>query len=242
MGLARRLVCQSLAAVPLWVPPVHSHGAWYQSGAVRLSSARRLTLAQAFALIKGECDPAFLGAVCESGGRFLYRGEELPATAALLDPPPDLLQLDTYGSSEALAYFQRLERGLSDQSSAARPSSGHIAVARVEAAAMWGDAVSVWPLGMPLHYCWPRARTDFWPVAEGKQSVGTLGGAEMCNVDRGLSEALQTGREVLFAAERGARFVAISASMDEVVRAQLRLSADSDTAVREVHWREHTNV
>ena len=82
------------------------------------------------------------------------------------------------------------------------------------------------PVGRPIHYVWPKARDDFWPAgvshgAEGSRGRGSLGGAEMCNVDVGLADALKLGREVLFAADNGANFVAISSTMDEQVRRRL---------------------
>ena len=102
-------------------------------------------------------------------------------------------------------------------SNLARPSSGHIAVARREAAALWGDAVSVWPLGRALHYVWPRARDDFWPATADEAAQGV----RACRVDEGLAEALKLGREVLFASEGSADFIAISASADMEVRRRL---------------------
>ena len=83
------------------------------------------------------------------------------------------------------------------------------------------------PLGKPIHYVWPRARGDFWPagvadgVADSSEDASELGGAEMCSVDGGLTEALRLGREVLFAAESGSVFVAVSSSEDEQVRRML---------------------
>ena len=184
--------------------------------APREANIRPLTLRDATELIRMRCDPMFLAAVRASGGRFLYRGEDLAAaSAAVLSPPPDLLQLDTYGEREALVYFESLERGLRAASRvAARPSSGHIAVARASAAAQWGPAVSVWPLGAPLHYVWPSARDDFWPASDAQVRAGV----SVCSVDAGLAEALRLGREVLFASEQGADFVAVAATADDEVR------------------------
>jgi hypothetical protein len=63
-----------------------------------------MSFANAVSMIRKECDPSILAAV-RASGRFLYRGEDLPTDtpAALLSPPPDLLQLSTYGSRDALA-------------------------------------------------------------------------------------------------------------------------------------------
>ena len=183
---------------------------------------RTLTLGKAIDMIKTGCDPAFLAAVRESGGRFLYRGEDLPAPAALLSPPPDLLQIDAYGSKEAVSYFEKLESGLGavKPANVARPSSGHIGVARAEAAAQWGATVSVWPIGQPIRYVWPKTRDDFFPASQA-EGASALGGVEACNVDVGLTDALKLGREVLFATGSSNSFVAVSSSEDEQLRRQL---------------------
>lgn len=202
---------------PTWVP------SWRllqsERATARPSAAEPLSFANAVSIIQQECDPSFLAAV-RASGRFLYRGEDLPTEtpAALLSPPPDLLQLSTYGSRDALAYFERLEGELRQLSQeAARPSVAHIAVPRSEAAAQWGEAVSVWPVGRPLHYVWPRSRDDFWPASADE----ARGGLSRCRVDEGLAEALQLGHEVLFASESGSSFVAIPDSVDDEVRREL---------------------
>ena len=173
-----------------------------------------LTLPRAVDLIRTSCDPAFLAAV-QSTGSFLYRGESLGREIGLLcAPQPDLLDAGTYGDEGALKYFYALERDLSAAAAVARPSTGHIGVASKIAAGEWGDVASVWPLGRPLHYAWPRDRDAFWSA---RARTG-LGGAEALCIDARLDEALRLGRELLFASERGAEFVAISATADREVR------------------------
>jgi hypothetical protein len=178
-----------------------------------LSAAQPLSLEQAVGQVLASCDPAFLSAVRQSG-RFLYRGESSilsprgadagndgTTAAALLCPPPDLLIAGTYGEddSAALAYFKSLERTALARSPV-KPSNGHIGVARREAAASWGEASSVWPIGRSLHYAWPAARPDFWPLAEPKAAST---GVKAYRVDTGLVQALQLGREVLFSTDAG---------------------------------------
>jgi hypothetical protein len=181
-------------------------------------TAVALTIDDAVALVKERCDPTFLAAVRAAGGKFLYRGEDLIGSASLFAPSPDLLQFDTYDSNEALRYFTELEQLLTAAHSVARPSSGHLAVARRDAAAQWGVAVSVWPLGRPLHYVWPKSRPDFWPRADPSNSHCST---DAYNIDRGLEDALRLGREVLFASQRGAEFVIIAADAEDEVRDQL---------------------
>ena len=200
------------------------------------ATTQRLSLTEAVSLISAQCDPTFLTAV-RTSGRLLYRGESLlgepslPA-AARLCPPPDLLDLRTYGNdADALSYFQTLEGTLARRASSARPSTGHIGVARRDAAAAWGAAVSVWPLGR-LHYVWPVARSDFWPLGEQLQHEQPgrtrTKATDEYKVDAGLAEALALGREVLFATEahgsvEASAFAAVPAALDDELRRRLRL-------------------
>ena len=198
-------------------------------------AAEPLSVVQAITRIRAECDPAFISAVQETG-RSLYRGEAaLGAAASLLNPTPDLLQLDTYGSTAARRYFQELEAVLAEKS-AARPSTGHIAVSNLEAAAQWGAAASIWPLGQPVHYVWPKRRSNFWPL---QYDDGRRDSIEAYHVDVNLADALRLGREVLFAAGGDARgtavasaYIAISASADDEVRERLTFGRASVSARR----------
>ena len=60
-----------------------------------------------------------------------------------------------------------------------------------------------------------QARGDFFPASMAETGARSLGGAEMCNVNVGLTDALRLGREVLFGAQEGAAFVAISSTVGE---------------------------
>ena len=196
-----------------------------------------LTLQSAAAYILRACDPRFLAAV-RAEQAFLYRGEAITAAAAVLSPPPDLLAFETYGSIAALSYFQNLERELSDAKSYVCPSNGHIAVADADAAAQWGGACSIWPLGARMHYAYPKDRRDFYPLNRGESSAQRiLGGASTIAVDTDIGSALRSGREVMFATEeqatsaagrgaqgtsaRGCAFLAVRASADTELNALL---------------------
>jgi hypothetical protein len=240
-----------------------------------LPAAQPLTVEQALDQILTSCDPAFLSAVLQSG-RFLYRGESSILTrrdadagasaggaaggaaggpaggaAALLCPPPDLLVAGTYGEDhDADAYFQTLERVALGRSPV-KPSNGHIGVARREAAASWGQPSSVWPIGGALHYAWPAARQNFWPLAGPAMAVE---GAGAYRVDVGLVQALKLGREVLFATDGcvarqhnlpkaegsrapsscvGSAYIAINAELDtDVWRALQQRVLDDDATWR----------
>lgn len=215
-----------------------------QPQASSAANAHCLSLSQAVAQIRHSCDPAFLSAV-RTSGRFLYRGEDalgslwndVPAgPAAVLCPEPDLLLPGTYGDEDdgALDYFRALEQTLA-RAGGARPSTGHIGVARREAAAPWGEVCSIWPLGRPLRYAWPRARPDFWP----REQSDAVESQDAYRLDDGLAEALSLGREVLFStvgparparsrpsfssptACTGSGYIAIRATEDDVIWKEL---------------------
>lgn len=207
--IGRRAIFSTGLLATLSVPP-----------STELPFAAAVPLAAAVALVGRSCDPLFLSAV-RTTGRFLYRGEELGGerTGRVLAPAPDLLELDTYGSADALAYFTTLERELAASNAVARPSNGHIAVADIEAASAWGGAASVWPIGtMPLHYVWPTDRQALWPASAARR--GAL--LDSVRVDSGLEDALRLGRELLFCDEAGAAaYVALPARADGEVRRRL---------------------
>ena len=137
------------------------------------------------------------------------------AAAVLLDPLPDLLSPETYGDTRATRYFEGLERRTALGS--ARPSNGHVGVAQREAAALWGEASSIWPIGR-LSYVWPASRDAFWPL-DGPD--GTDDGKY--RVDEGLVEALSLGREVLFTSDAGV--LAVRAAADAQLWRYLGASA-----------------
>eukprot|EP00966_Prymnesium_polylepis_P030727 715222-Prymnesium_polylepis.1 len=207
---ARRGLLSAAALAALSQQPLAAHS---QQPLFRAADAASLSLGSALELVHKGSPPQFVDAVLATG-RVLYRGEEL-AVPAILTPAPDLLDAGTYGSDDAARYFERLETCLASAQALARPSTGHIGVARLEAAAAWGHVCSVWPLGRRLCYVYPTRRADFWPcdtAADGGDRLqGVVGGvcSEGYGIDRGLATALVEGHEVLFATSRGSSFVAI---------------------------------
>jgi hypothetical protein len=152
----------------------------------------------------------FRSAVQEAG-RFLYRGATEPILQQeqqaaqpgdfLQQPAPDLLLPETYYNDPmALAYFQCLEKRLNSQRSyiSAKPSTGHIATSNPDEAGKWGPVVSVWPLGEHWSYVWPRDRETFYESVD-QDATSKLCRTDQLMMDRGLVEALQKRREVLFA-------------------------------------------
>jgi hypothetical protein len=143
---------------------------------------------------------AFRHAVAKSGC-FLYRGENsriFSSGGRILCPQPDLLLEGTYSDPIALAYFQCMEMRLDGASSAARPSTGHIAISDISEASQWGEVVSVWPLGTSLSYVWPLKRKVFFPAASPTPGHQECVEDEIA-INHDLATALRLGHEVLFA-------------------------------------------
>jgi hypothetical protein len=136
------------------------------------------------------CDytPREVRAAVQTTGRFLYRGASASVARMEIDhPEPDLLLPETYNDSNALQYFQCLDQTLTSK---ARPSTGHIAALDANEAGLWGPVVSVWPLGDAFSYAWPQDRSTLFP--------GGNCGAEVLEVDRGLTKAMVQDQEILF--------------------------------------------
>lgn len=149
-----------------------------------------ITLKQAAQLICSDTPRVFRQAVQASGGKFLYRGAHDATPTITVDrSKPDLLLPNTYNDPSALLYFQCLERQL-DSSTIARPSTGHIGTADPSEAALWGNVVSVWPLGSQLSFIWPSDRKNLFPGSCPDRNL---------MVDNALEDALEHQKEVLFA-------------------------------------------
>ena len=86
------------------------------------------------------------------------------------------------------------------------------AVANAEAAARWGTAASIWPLGAAT-YAW--GPTAFWPAKDRAITVATA-----LRVDEGLADCIRNGGEVLYACDAS---IAVPVSMEASLRAGLGL-------------------
>jgi len=146
-----------------------------------------LSLEEATDLICKATPTNFRRAVRDSGNHLLYRGEDV-TVISILHVEPDLLVKGTYGDDPfAVAYFEKLEAKLKHR--LARPSRGHIGTSRPQDAAVWGQLVSVWPLGTEINYAWPRSTNTIYPESDQNDLV----------IDDRLADALERGTEVLFA-------------------------------------------
>eukprot|EP00903_Cladosiphon_okamuranus_P019501 g17933.t1 len=179
-----------------------------------------LELSSAVDLIRAHGQP-LLEAVRQTG-RFLYRGETLSPRGVgggsrVVVERPDLLDEATYESAIAAEYFRAADAAMEKQFRAsARPSNAHIMVSNKEAAAAWGTACSVWPLGDSLDYSWLENCYEWWDPSWERtrgRSSSANGDKEAffwrdqdslqkffsddLRVNSGLPEAIRLGHELL---------------------------------------------
>ena len=125
--------------------------------------------------IVSNANQKFLRSVVDANYNFLYRGLSPNASKQLAtdnsalvitNEPFDLLDIETYGSEEAVAYFQSLEVQMYANKLSIRPSNSHIGTTCPNEAAKWGTAVSIWPLGeRGVEFAWLEKGGLFWPVS-----------------------------------------------------------------------------
>ena len=165
---------------------------------------------------------------------FLYRGlspyyenvvlNNHLAAIIIKDEPYDLLDEHTYNSNEAVAYFQGLESEMTSKGMPLKPSNSHLATTCPKAAALWGRAASIWPLGEKgVEFSWIAGGGLFWngDESDGRSCTSKRRNVIVSDGDPGLSSALQGHSwEIMFRADNG--FVAVPAELDDVLRASLR--------------------
>ena len=173
-------------------------------------AVQQITLPEAVKAIITDANPDWVRAVVQAG--FIYRGVA-EARPTLRRDPYDLYSPATYNSARAATYFRSLDAAL-DKTKAPGPRArkAHLAVANAEAAAQWGTAASVWPLGATT-YAW--GPTVFWPAKDRAITV-----AESLRVDEGLADCIRNGGEVLYACEAA---VAVPRALEASLRAGLGL-------------------
>ena len=143
---------------------------------------------------------------------FVYRGVA-EASPTLRRDPYDLYSPATYNSARAATYFRSLDAALDkNRAPGPRARKAHLAVANAEAAAQWGTAASIWPLGATT-YAW--GPTVFWPANTNAQNV-----AKSLRVDEGLADCIRSNKEVLYACDAS---IAVPRSLEPSLRAGLGL-------------------
>ena len=175
--------------------------------------------------IVNNANQKFLRSVVDADYNFLYRGlspnvsKQLATDNSALvitNEPFDLLDIETYGSEEAVTYFQSLEVQMYANKLSIRPSNSHIGTTCPKEAAKWGTAMSIWPLGeRGVEFAWLEEGGLFWPVSSSHaRAIVHSDGSS------GLSRALQGDAwEILF---RANTFLAVPAALDKELRQLLR--------------------
>ena len=209
----RALVVLALAGAQALAPSRRTFLVAAAGGAASASTdsvVQQITLGEAVKAIITDGNPDWVRAVVQAG--FIYRGvAEVGPT--LRRDAYDLYSSATYNSAKAAGYFRSLDAAL-DKNKAPGPRArkAHLAVANAEAAAQWGTAASIWPLGT-LTYAW--GPTVFWPANANAQNV-----AKSLRVDEGLADCIRSGNEVLYACDAS---IAVPVSMEASLRAGLGL-------------------
>ena len=174
------------------------------------SAVREISLGEAVKAIITDANPDWVRAVVQAG--FIYRGTP-NLSPTLRRDPYDLYSPATYNSARAATYFRSLDAALDKiKAPGPRARTAHLAVANAEAAAQWGTAASIWPLGATA-YAW--GPTVFWPAKDRAITV-----AESLRVDEGLADCIRNGGEVLYACDAS---IAVPVSMEASLRAGLGL-------------------
>ena len=173
-------------------------------------AVQKISIAEAVKAIITDGNPAWIRATVESG--FIYRGVA-EASPTLRRDAYDLYSPATYNSARAASYFRSLDAVL-DKNKAPGPRArkAHLAVANAAAAAQWGTAASIWPLGATAYAWGPEV---FWPTADRAAAV-----APNLRVDEGLADCIRGGGEVLYACEAA---VAVPRTLEASLRAGLGL-------------------
>jgi hypothetical protein len=173
-------------------------------------AVQEISIAEAVKAIITDGNPAWIRATVES--EFIYRGVA-ESSPTLRRDAYDLYAPATYNSARAAIYFRALDAEL-DKNKAPGPRArkAHLAVANAAAAAQWGTAASIWPLGATTYAWGPEA---FWPTKDRADTA-----AKSLRVDEGLADCIRGGGEVLYACEAA---VAVPRTLEASLRAGLGL-------------------
>jgi hypothetical protein len=199
---------------------------------IRLSTSPLITAR----FITDLCNSKFLWSVRRSNYKFLYRGltpDEVTAVAnndelaaiIIKNEPFDLLDSNTYNSTDSAMYFRRMENEMTAMGMPLKPSNSHIGTTNQNDAARWGRAASIWPLGEEgVDFAWLAGGGLFWPRGEVKIKERNVITTSM-KVPRddewdGLSDALRGNSwEIMFRADNG--FVAVPDEFDKDLKKYL---------------------
>jgi hypothetical protein len=187
------------------------------------SPIKAMGISEAIQWIDDNCDRRFLHAIIASDYSFLYYGVD-----GAKDGKPsihtekfnaDLLSLDTYGTKEAVDYFQSVESILAQE--LVKPSNGHLMSTSPKDAAKWGTAASIWPVN-GAHYAWFQDGGLFYPRDNDVRSIvrdDFIVDGKDCGRES-LEDALKTdGCEIMVTADN---FLVVPASQEVELRDALK--------------------
>lgn len=197
----------------------------YQQAIAAVDIKPLSSVQEAVDIISNTCNRRYLYNIVSSDYNFLYRGlnpSEAKRSTVQSNQPFDLLDPDTYGSDAAASYFSALEKNMRSKNSPVLPSNGHLATTCPKAAANWGVAASIWPIGEDgVHFAWFEDGGLFWPRNEEASKEIIFDGRECGKIS--LDDALVGDAwEILFRADSG--FVTVPTKLDTELRKGLQRS------------------
>jgi hypothetical protein len=215
----RDLIASSVFPVSLLI--IHTSP---ENAVASVRSLPFLSINEVVQYINHNCNRRFLQSVRSSGYNFLYRGARVntssrdeKVSAFIINDLYDLLDPNTYQSTDAAAYFQRLEDKLSASGYSVKPSNGHLATTCPQEAAKWGKAVSIWPIGESgVDFIWLASGGVFWPLSDPSKEL-EIASEPLQRLDKALQG---DAWEIMFRADNGV--LAVPAEFDEEMRYLLK--------------------
>ena len=171
--------------------------------------------------IDQNCDRRFYHAVVSADYNFLYRGisvKSLQNSIHYETSEKDLLEIETYGTSEALEYFQTLEMVM--EKDVVKPSIGDLATSSVTEANKWGTAASIWPM-KGSHYAWFQEKGLFYPRTKRISRDELIVDGKDCGKDS-LEDALRANNCEIMISTEG--YLVVPVKFDSDLRDALKSS------------------
>lgn len=186
-----------------------------------ISIFKAMSIPDAVNWIDQNCDRRFYHAVVSANYNFLYRGisvKSLQNSIHYERSEKDLLEIETYGTKEALEYFQTLEMVM--EKDVVKPSIGDLATSSITEANKWGAAASIWPI-KGSHYAWFQDKELFYPRSKRISRDELIVDGKDCGKDS-LEDALRANNcEIMISAEG---YLVVPVSFDSDLRDALKSS------------------
>jgi hypothetical protein len=186
-----------------------------------ISIFKAMSIPDAVNWIDQNCDRRFYHAVVSADYNFLYRGisvKSLQNSIHYETSEKDLLEIETYGTKEALEYLQTLEMVM--EKDVVKPSIGDLATSSITEANKWGAAASIWPI-KGSHYAWFQDKELFYPRSKRISRDELIVDGKDCGKDS-LEDALRANNcEIMISAEG---YLVVPVSFDSDLRDALKSS------------------